>query len=85
MAPESTSEQSGSVAGSKLNRAGVKTSVMVWMAASALRLTSVGDLLLSVLGGGDNHGGHVIDVTRGLLKCVQLLVAALGLHLQSAW
>lgn len=62
----------------------INASVMVWAAASALPLTLVGDLLLSVLGGGDDHGGHVVDVTRGLLQRVQLLVAAVGLHLQTA-
>lgn len=49
-----------------------------------LLLTLVRDLLLSVLGGGDHHGGHVVDVPRGLLQRVQLPVAAVGLHLQLA-
>ena len=44
-------------------------------------LTFVRDLLLSVLGGGNHDGGHVVDVSGRLLQCVQLLVVAVRLHL----
>lgn len=37
-----------------------------------------------MLGGRDDHGGHVVDVTGGLLERIQLLIAAVGLHLQTA-
>lgn len=45
-------------------------------------LTFIGDLPLPVFGGGDDHSSHVVDVPRGLLQRVQLLVVAVGLHLE---
>lgn len=49
---------------------------------TARLLTLIADLPLALLGGGDDHGGHVVHVSRGLLQRLQLLVAAVGLHLQ---
>ena len=48
-------------------------------------LTFVCDLLLSVLGGGNHEGGHVVDVSGRLLQRVQLLVVAVRLHLGTPW